>query len=295
MLVKNTLSDKYIIRLGKIFEKNKWDIEENFSGETSIFDRFCKRLEELECDEDRDFILDLTEKYLFLKLEQYEQYLIDVFRKFLDVERKNIEQVNEIHVFPIQDKEYYNKTKSGNIICYLIQGIICRRFDEFHNKRIRIIETYEGIKKHKNDIKMLLLVDDYVGTGDTALACVNMLEENEILKENIRIISLVSQNVGKKIIEDYNIKIYASVERKRGITDNYPEEEVAQKLEQMQRISKRIKAKRDLYLGYKDSEALITTIKTPNNTFPFYWYECMKNRKFTYAPFPRRGNIGVEE
>lgn len=29
----------------------------------------------------------------------------------------------------------------------------------------------------------------------------------------------------------------------------------------------------NLYLGYKESEALVTMIKTPNNTLPFYWYE----------------------
>lgn len=43
-------------------------------------------------------------------------------------------------------------------------------------------------------------------------------------------------------------------------------------------------------LGYAESEALVTMIKTPNNTFPFYWYEKNSN---SYAPFPRRENVKV--
>lgn len=50
-----------------------------------------------------------------------------------------------------------------------------------------------------------------------------------------------------------------------------------------------------MYLGYKESEGLVTMIKTPNNTLPFYWYEGKRDGKFMMAPFPRRNNIGVDE
>lgn len=36
-------------------------------------------------------------------------------------------------------------------------------------------------------------------------------------------------------------------------------------------------------------------IKTPNNTFPFYWYEGKRDGKLTVAPFARRNNVGVDE
>lgn len=61
-------------------------------------------------------------------------------------------------------------------------------------------------------------------------------------------------------------------------------------------ISKKLKVKnKSLYLGYKKSEGLVTMIKTPNNTFPFYWYEGKRDGKFMMAPFPRRNNVGVDE
>ena len=40
--------------------------------------------------------------------------------------------------------------------------------------------------------------------------------------------------------------------------------------------------------GFNQTEALISLIKTPNNTFPVYWYE--KNGH-SHAPFPRKENV----
>ena len=278
LIKKNTLDDKFILELAKIFKKQNWNIESSSEGEKSMFDMFCKRLEELENDSDREFMLELTCKYLVVDFEQYSTYITEIFRKLVTKEKEQIKNIDTIHIFPIQDKDFPNKTKSGNVMCYLIQGIIMRRFEEFHDKRIRIIETYDGIKNNKNEISLLLLVDDFIGSGDTALGCINLLEEIGVSKDKIRMLSLVAQETGKKVIEDYGVSIINSITRNKAISDNYQKEEVEQKLEQMKRISKSIKVRdKNLFLGYKDSEGLVSMIKTPNNTFPFYWYECMKN------------------
>lgn len=68
-----------------------------------------------------------------------------------------------------------------------------------------------------------------------------------------------------------------------------------QKIVQMKNVGKRIKAKKELYLGYKESEGLVSMIKTPNNTFPFYWHEGKRDGKLCVAPFARRNNVGVDE
>lgn len=99
----------------------------------------------------------------------------------------------------------------------------------------------------------------------------------------------------KKTVEQYGINIYASVVRNKAISDNYECEDVENKIKQMENISKQINVKdNNLYLGYKKSEALVTMIKTPNNTLPFYWYEGKKNGKIMFAPFARRNNVGVD-
>ncbi len=51
----------------------------------------------------------------------------------------------------------------------------------------------------------------------------------------------------------------------------------------MESIEKKIKPHKNEKLGFKSSEALITLIRTPNNTFPVFW----KQKKDRIAPFPR--------
>ena len=296
MLVKrNALAEKYFIELISVFKEQNWDIEESTAGENSVFDMFCKRLEELESDADRELMLELTRKYLVVNLEEYGKYMVDVFRKFIDRNKDKIGKTEVIHMFPVQDKDYPAKTKSGNVMCYLFQGNLMRRFDEFRNKRIRIIETFDGLEKYKEDIECLLLVDDFVGTGDTILGCINLIEEKGIKKERIKALTLVMQEQGRNAVEGYGVEIYSAVLRNKAITDNYSIEEAEKKIAQMKNVGKRIKAKKELYLGYKESEGLVSMIKTPNNTFPFYWHEGKRDGKLCVAPFARRNNVGVDE
>lgn len=296
MLVKrNALAEKYFIELISVFKEQNWDIEESTAGENSVFDMFCKRLEELESDADRELMLEMTRKYLVVNLEEYGKYMVDVFRKFIDRNKDKIGKTEVIHMFPVQDKDYPAKTKSGNVMCYLFQGNLMRRFDEFRNKRIRIIETFDGLEKYKEDIECLLLVDDFVGTGDTILGCINLIEEKGIKKERIKALTLVMQEQGRNAVEEYGVEIYSAVLRNKAITDNYSIEEAEKKIAQMKNVGKRIKAKKELYLGYKESEGLVSMIKTPNNTFPFYWHEGKRDGKLCVAPFARRNNVGVDE
>lgn len=244
MLVKkNILADKFIVELAEIFKEHNWSIEESNNGECSVFDMFCKRLEELENDSDRELMIELTHNYLVVNLDEYVKYMTDVFRRFLDINKERIKEIEVLHMFPVQDKDYPAKTKSGNVMCYFFQGTLMRRFEEFRNKRIRIIETFDGLEKYKEDIECLILVDDFVGSGDTLLGCINLIEEKGIKKENIKVLTLVLQEYGKNAVEEYGVDIYSSVMRNKAITDNYSEDEAKKKIAQMKRISKRIKVK----------------------------------------------------
>lgn len=138
-------------------------------------------------------------------------------------------------------------------------------------------------------------MDDFVGTGDTILGCINLIEEKGVKKERIKALTLVMQEQGRNAVEEYGVEIYSAVLRNKAITNNYSIEEAEKKIAQMKNVGKRIKAKKELYLGYKESEGLVSMIKTPNNTFPFYWHEGKRGGKLCVAPFARRNNVGVDE
>ena len=172
MLIKKyEINDKYIFELAKIFREKGWELDEVDADEYSVFDIFCTRMQLLKSDTDRDLIIELTKNYLIINMDDYGKHLMEATRLFARSNSFDLGIIDTIHIFPIHDdnKKGISKTKSGNIICYMLQGFIFRRLSFFRNKRVRIIETYDALQKHKDEIKLLWLLDDYVGSGDTAL------------------------------------------------------------------------------------------------------------------------------
>lgn len=114
MLVNNkVLADKFIIELIEIFNKHNWRIEKSNGGEYSLFDMFCKRLEELDNDSDRELILELTNNYLLVGIDEYEKYMIDVFRMFLDKNKELIKKLKQYICFLCKIKIILEKQKVG--------------------------------------------------------------------------------------------------------------------------------------------------------------------------------------
>ena len=179
LINKHILDDKYIFELASIFKEKGWTIEQSTDDEYSIFDLFCDRLQSLESDSDRDLIIELTKNYLVVDVDEYCKYLSKTLKIFFEEKKYLLDNLDTIHVFPVQDKDYIDKTKSGNIICYFLQGIVFRKFSVFRDKRVRIIETFNGLEKHKDEIEILMLVDDYVGSGDNhTILLSKFIEEN---------------------------------------------------------------------------------------------------------------------
>ena len=55
-----------------IFKLKDWDIDDNLVNK--VFEKFCHRLSDLNSDEKRDLVLDLTEKYTWIQIKMYESY-----------------------------------------------------------------------------------------------------------------------------------------------------------------------------------------------------------------------------
>ena len=156
---------------------------------------------------------------------------------------------------------------------YLCQGILLRTYSEFQEKQVRICETPEILKEHADKIGALILIDDFIGSGETALEC---LEYLNFVNVKTYIVALVAQEEGINNISSEGISVFTAVSRKKAITDVYPEEEAKEKIKKMIKISKQLQAPKGMQLGYASTESLVAMIKTPNNTFPVYWCECRK-------------------
>lgn len=288
MLGKKVLSDKYVTKLYTIFKQKKWRIREN--GNYSVFDRFCSRLAELENDKERDLIIELTNEFLWIKSNMYEEYLLTALKMLFDSKEWEPDKDKNIYICPLLPPNDFGKLKSSTYMLYLCQSILMRTYFEFQESQIRICETPEVLKIHQDRVGSLILIDDFIGSGETALGCLEYLKFLKDSNKKIYIVSLVAQEEGINNISKENVSVFTALTRKKAITDTYPESEAKEKIEVMENISKHLHAPKGMKLGYADTESLVAMIKTPNNTFPVYWYE---NKKNTYAPFVRKENVKV--
>ena len=88
-------------------------------------------------------------------------------------------------------------------------------------------------------------------------------------------------NEGVKILNSNGYTVYSAVQCNKGLSENGTIEQI----EMMKSIEDQIRIDEVFRFGYHSSEALVKMMRTPNNTFPIYWFH--KRNRNKYAPFPR--------
>lgn len=280
--IEKKLSAEIFSKLIAIFDKKSWEIEDN-SNEVSLFNRFSNTLSELSYDQQL-LILELTERFTQIKLEEYLIYIKSVLENVVRDQKIDIININNIYIAPLIAPEDFGKSKSSTMVQYIIRNII-KTIPELAFKRIIYTEglQVESEQINKED-SILFLVDDFVGTGETALSAINYLNNTKSIdNKKVVILTIAALEIGMNLVQSIEILIYTALIFNKGISDFYPPEIVSEKISIMESIEVKIKAHKNERLGYNQSEALLTLIRTPNNTFPVFW----KEKRNRIAPFPR--------
>ncbi|MGO2117319.1 MAG: phosphoribosyltransferase-like protein [Fusobacterium sp.] len=293
------LTAEEMLNIEKIFKNKKWK-------DKDLFERYCKMLGQFEANE-KKLILELTSFFLWVTFEDYLIDLKEILSKFLIEEREVLKNIKRIVVCPLLPFDKLKiETKSSNVLCYLFESCEMQGLPLLKGKTLEIFENFyiwktikkdgeyleENYKRSLTKIKnydenkdIILLVDDFIGSGQTAKNSLKFYRETlGIDVENIRILSLAVHNISKEKI-DSGIKIYSKYFIDKGISNKRnTAEEIEEKIKLMRKIEKKMKVSSSNYkLGYKQTEALIRLIKTPNNTFPVFYRDKNKNK----AIFPR--------
>ncbi len=283
-----------------LFNKKKWPIERETDTIGSLYGRFCKRLDMLN-QEEQNLVLSLAEDFIYITFaDLYEQILSSFYSVNEDIYINN----NKIIIAPLKD--YYiikedgsrsiNTKSHGSDMIWLLFSRTDFRWMDYSYKFIACNQI-DKIKHLYNNKCKICLIDDFVGTGETAKSAIDQLIDiSGIQKKDIFILSLISQESGVKYLTNNDIISFSNKTIKRGISDceNYSEEQISKLLVLMQNIERKIDKKipeSENTLGYKKSEALVSILdKSPNNTFPIFWYET----KSKVAIFPRYKNLKIE-
>lgn len=268
-------------QLIELFEENNWDTD---AADNQLFDRFSNVLDKLN-QEDQDFILKLTKSYRVYNLQDYEEMLKECLIK-MDSNNYFERTEKEIIVAPLlcYNKGIYNikEPKSSNLMSYLMKSDNLSYLNFMNEAGLKVVSYLDS--KDIDLIKMgkaqLLLIDDFIGSGSTARKAINSYLKTGIVPEQITVITLLIDGTGKEVLDYLNINYFTS--NKEYFTLYDLEEDIPAVKQKIRRISKKVGATKSYELGYNKTMALLSLVRTPNNTIPFYWV----SKKFK-APFSR--------
>lgn len=268
----------------KLFEYKQWDLS---NEEGKLFNNFCKRLEIIPNLKDQEFIIELSRDFLCVNMVNVYENIQSVF---FNISEDIYNKYDKISILPLSESIYKasQKTKSGQAYFYFLKSSDFFSWFNYFPNKFQFLDEIKSDCIHPK--KALFLIDDYVGSGETVKDIFLKVQSlyPEIDPNNFYVLAPYAQEAGIKYLKStYNITVFTEVLRNRGITDNY-KKQVSLYIHAMENIENLISPKikqKGLSLGFKRSEALIRLLnKTPNNTFPFYWYDTSTLK----SPFPRR-------
>jgi hypoxanthine phosphoribosyltransferase len=275
------LNADVLLRLTELFVLQHWDIKHD-----KLFERFCGMMLNLGNDE-RDLILELTRTFLRVGLPDYMNLLT---KALTNVPSTALADVKNLYFMPLASPKDVGKSKSGTFVTYMVQSRELMDLDIFSGRNIEVVNTPDGlVEKPIAKQAKVILVDDFLGSGETARSALEwLIGQYKVDPKTIMVVCLVAQQQAINVVKGIGIEIFCAVVRKKGITDCYKSPQKEQYTAIMQSIEKFLNPPPDFRFGYNRSEALVAMQRTPNNTFPVFWYEpLLRSGLKVVAPFPR--------
>jgi hypothetical protein len=283
--VENKISANDILRIVTLFQSLNWEIDIDIPIESSIFNRFCGMIGALDLVQ-QALVLDLAKRFTVIRMPQYTGLLKKVIAN-IPVDKLE----DNIILGPlIAPKDFKNEGKSSNVLAYACKTFEIMKHPRFVGKSFDIYPSIkvltEKLKSYKDKEVSIILVDDYIGTGETAKNALNYLfSETNFTPDKFIVLSIACQKSGMKVLDEKGVYNMSYHILGKGISDFYAEPILSEYLTTMREIESVLNVSNDYKLGYGASEALISMSRTPNNTLPIFWWEPKgKNR---LAPFPR--------
>ena len=191
------LKTEDVLNIHSIFTENNWFTK---IGQDEVHKNLCNLLVNL-TPEQKDLVMDLSRRYLWLSLSEYTGLLLEILDK---VEDEKLIKCDRIVLFPIIIPEDEGKIKSSSPLLYMFKAAYFGG-PRYKNIKFQVIESYEDlIHEDFKEKDLIFLVDDYVGSGDTLFSTLEEIKKNKSAKDEIiNIISLVAQ---KETLSELNRK-----------------------------------------------------------------------------------------
>ncbi|AYC30337.1 hypothetical protein [Paenisporosarcina cavernae] len=272
------MNSDILIKIEDIFDNKGWN------KDSIMYNHFITSLEKLNLDE-QFFIINLTEKFTYITITEYENLILKMFE---DAFNKGYLR-KKIYVIPLLKysgnfESEMKLVKSSNFVAYLTKSMLFNYQKWKKGKKINVYNflNEDDIKEINEKNNLVIFIDDYIGSGNTAKQCLEEYISKGLNINNILIMSMCIEDNAKKIFDSMRLNyIHSEIDyyNIRDVLKDSKDDEMSI----LKNISKKINASDDFAFGYNKTGALISLIRTPNNTIPFFW-STKKGRK---APFPR--------
>ena len=263
---KTSLAINILVQLRALFESKQWEIEEG--TEISCFDRYVKTLSSLN-ESQQVFMINLSKRFIRIPQSDYLQNIIAPVRHL----REAYPDKTLVFMACLKRGDIA-KLKSPSTVLYQFKGTTIKTKVDLGDYKVVDVFNAQIAKQISLTKSQIILVDDFVGTGETASKAAAYVREllPDIKNNSICVLSIVTMQNGKNVLENQGIRVFNTVTCKRGISDYYAEPQLGDAIAEMESIEKTLKGLKPEYrFGFKQTEALVCMERCPNNTFPIYW------------------------
>lgn len=294
------MTSEQLIEYTNRLREKKWAKIEN----GKIIECLMDRLSLLSDDAQKELILSLTEKFEYVEILDLMEGLPSSFSKAVLSKKK---ENRDILVAPLKspylrvDKlnkspkgDYlFSKAKSPDMFYPLLKNYL---MDDEIIDAVRFCDDPYEIVKNYTDNAVIILVDDFVGSGLTAYkhikSYIKLLKEykHNVNVEDFCVVVDVAMKHGVNYLLDNGIDSFYDVLQSKAISEDetLEEKQVKSKIRIMKEIEGKVfKNLNPKYsLGFEGSESLVSILnKAPNNTFPFYWKKCVGDKKAVFRRY----------
>lgn len=276
-----------LLELEEFFERKGWT---KFIGHKFALNRIGDLMRTLN-DEERFLINQILDRFLWAPNEEYNSLFLKAINRIPPSKFIGIKNLVFVPIFKKNDK---GKIKSSLSIAYLSKAGFIKYFPRYEKLNIIPLNTHLELQKNIDnnninlDDSLIIYCDDFIGTGKTVLDCLDwVISECSLENENIIVLGLVGMASGMNEILKINQDCYFGETVQRSITDGFNESECSKYIDVMIEMERDVDCGKDYSLGFKKSEAAVSMIRTPNNTFPIFWNTFKRKEPYCKPIFPR--------
>ncbi len=261
-----------LIELFSIYRKQPWLLQKD--GNLAELFKMCSSKKH------KSLLVNLLENFNFLNGEELSGYLNSI-AEYIIKESKFTEAETQIAAITFDDEA----DSSQKILDQIKMPLFRKGWSN-----IKTVNRYGAIKKnYDRGYKQIILIDEFIGSGQTLLNRIKQLK-NDIKEDfEIKICFIAGMDYAIKLIEEAGYEIFCPLKLPKGIRERFIDKSLDEAINSMIEIEETLApninehALTTYSFGYNTAEALYSLEgcqgNTPNSVFPIFWWPRHKNGK----------------